>query len=87
MRTEPEMSAASAREAPLDPDSRQVLVHRVISYHGQHPDPTPGEPLTDAGVARRLGTVFGDELRHVAEWRDWIFWDGNRWRPDIPTRA
>jgi putative DNA primase/helicase len=80
-------STSSAEETPLDPNSRAVLVHRVISYRTDEPDPTPGEPLTDSGMARRLATVFGGELRYVPDWRDWICWDLMHWRHDTDGGA
>ena len=40
------------------------------------------EGLTDLSNARRLKQHFGDRLRFVHAWRNWLLWDGMRWRED-----
>lgn len=44
--------------------------------------PTPDEPMTDLGTARRLVAEHGDRFRYVPAWRRWLVWDGRRWAPD-----
>ncbi|QDT69927.1 hypothetical protein MalM25_28710 [Planctomycetes bacterium MalM25] len=39
--------------------------------------------LTDMGNAERLASQFGGELRYVAEWKRWLYWDGRRWAKDV----
>lgn len=41
-----------------------------------------GELRNDYGNARRLVRLHGENLRYVAVWGRWLFWDGNRWRKD-----
>jgi putative DNA primase/helicase len=35
--------------------------------------------LTDLGNGKRLVDACGERLRYVAEWKQWIVWDGARW--------
>jgi putative DNA primase/helicase len=37
---------------------------------------------TDLGNARRLIARHGNGIRFIPEWRNWIVWDGTRWRVD-----
>jgi putative DNA primase/helicase len=37
---------------------------------------------TDAGNALRFIDRHGKVLRYVAEWKQWIVWDGSRWCRD-----
>lgn len=46
------------------------------------PLPMRPEELTDLGMARRLVHHRGENLRYVPELREWLAWDGFRWRPD-----
>jgi putative DNA primase/helicase len=41
-----------------------------------------GEPLTDLANARRFAQEHHQNLRFVARSRQWLVWDGKRWRPD-----
>jgi putative DNA primase/helicase len=53
-------------------------------------DPSPTEPRTELGYARRFVEVFGDQLRFVATWsqgHQWLIWDGRRWAPDMTGQA
>jgi Bifunctional DNA primase/polymerase, N-terminal/Primase C terminal 2 (PriCT-2)/D5 N terminal like len=43
---------------------------------------TDAEFHTDLGNARRLIARHGDDIRFIPEWRNWIVWDGTRWRED-----
>lgn len=45
-------------------------------------DPLPDEPWTELGYARRLVSLYGDQLRYVPAWRRWLIWDGRRWTRD-----
>jgi hypothetical protein len=57
--------------APFQP-SREVEV-------GEAPD---GAHLTDHGNSIRLARQHGQDLRHCHPWRQWLVWDGRRWRAD-----
>lgn len=54
------------------------------------------EPLTRASGqtdqmnGRRLVAKFGEDIHYVAAWKQWIIWDGRRWKPgllEIEARA
>jgi putative DNA primase/helicase len=55
--------------------------------HADITDPLPDEPLTELGYARRLVTLFGDQLRYVPAWRRWLVWDERRWSHDVTGQA
>lgn len=38
--------------------------------------------MTDTGNAERLIASHGHNLRYVAPWKNWIQWDGKRWKKD-----
>jgi putative DNA primase/helicase len=65
---------------------------RVPSFAGLSPgslpgDPLPGDPWTELGYAQRLVKVYGDRLRYVAAWTQWLVWDGKRWARDETGQA
>jgi putative DNA primase/helicase len=39
-------------------------------------------PENDSDRAQRFAKQFGDELRYVACWKSWLYWDGIRWVRD-----
>jgi len=43
--------------------------------------------LTDAGNAQRLALRYGDSLRYVHQWDEWLEWDGARWKADEKERV
>lgn len=50
---------------------------------------SPGEELgeisinkSDVGNARRFVDYHGKRLRYIAKWKQWLIWDGKRWKPD-----
>lgn len=38
---------------------------------------------TDAGNARRLVTLFGQDIRYCPEWNGWLVWNGHCWERDL----
>lgn len=47
------------------------------------PAPATGDAgETETGNARRLVAMFGADLRHVHEAREWYVWTGTHWTPD-----
>lgn len=40
------------------------------------------EHRTDMGNARRFVAHCGANVRYVAPWKEWLMWDGRRWRRD-----
>lgn len=64
---------------------------RAASPWGPPPTPVATEvpwsgsgpfPRTDLGNGERLVAAFGDRLRYVHPWGQWLVWDGKRWRLD-----
>jgi putative DNA primase/helicase len=39
-------------------------------------------PQTDMGNAERFASRFGPGIRYCAPWKQWLWWDGSRWRID-----
>lgn len=63
----------------------QELGHVVDVPERDHGGPLAGVDgyrYTDAGNAARLLAEHGHELRFVAVWGRWLFYDGRRWRLD-----
>lgn len=46
------------------------------------PDTTTGYHCTDVGNAERFISQHGDNVRYVADWKQWILWTGTRWQLD-----
>jgi P4 family phage/plasmid primase-like protien len=63
--------AEPAPAAPLLESEPDELDHRTPEF------------LTDVGNGRRLAARFGADLRYSAEFKQWLYWDGRRWRPDL----
>jgi len=66
----------------------------MIEYGRDYPDaddavadPLPAEPWTEYGYARRLIHVYGDRLRYVPAWRQWLVWSGCRWAADTTGQS
>lgn len=38
--------------------------------------------FSDDGNVGRLEKLHGGDLRYVGEWKQWLVWDGRRWKPD-----
>lgn len=62
---------------------------------GEPPPPPPDEPQptdsdtsetrlhnTDIGNAQRFVRRHGQDVRYVAVWKQWLIWDGKRWKRD-----
>ena len=43
--------------------------------------------FSDDALALRFAERYGDELRYVAKWSQWLRWDGRRWRFDDTLAA
>lgn len=48
---------------------------------------TDPQGRTDVANARRLAKRFGNDLRHVVEWRKFITWNGKHWEEDSAGRS
>lgn len=51
------------------------------------PEPPPDDPgltaqFTDIANAEKLVELHGADLRYVATWKKWMFWDGKRWNTE-----
>jgi putative DNA primase/helicase len=53
------------------------------------PKATNGGPfhLTDWGRAQRVVDRHGGDLRYCHPWKQWLVWDGRRWRPDVTAEV
>src|SRR5262249_20843980 len=44
-------------------------------------------PLTEMGNAERFCADYGDILRYCATQKQWLIWNGRRWKPDATQLA
>jgi putative DNA primase/helicase len=65
------------RIAPPVKSSPTVLTETTESVETVEDEET--YHLTDLGNGRRLVRACGDKLCYVAEWKQWLVWDGQRW--------
>lgn len=40
-------------------------------------------PRTESGNAELLAAKYGDKIRFCHSYKQWLLWDGTRWKPDI----
>src|SRR5262249_19063904 len=40
------------------------------------------QPFTEDALALELAVLHSGDLRYVADWSQWLRWDGTRWQPD-----
>ncbi len=72
----------SSYPIPL-PDYEVVRIARSVSrYPVQQSANDILQSLDDIGNAKRLITLFGDDLRFIPERKTWMAWDGERWKVD-----
>lgn len=45
-------------------------------------DPVPDEEWTELGYANRFVKLYGEKIRFVPLWNEWLYWDGMRFRHD-----
>jgi len=67
----------SAPIAPIAKKMPTVLTETTQSVESIEDEET--YHLTDLGNGRRLVRACGDKLCYVAEWKQWLVWDGQRW--------
>jgi putative DNA primase/helicase len=75
-----EATVGQASGPPAEIPPREVvdrMMHGVPSIREER-------HLTDAGNAQRLVDRHGGDVRYVIGWRQWVVWDGTRWREDSP---
>lgn len=75
--------AAAGYGDPLPEPAIKAFTPVIIDSGGGPPGP-PAEDctLTDDGNGRMLIDRFGDRIRYIADQRQWLNWDGSRWRRD-----
>jgi len=56
-----------------------ILHPEIVDTIGAAPD---GLDLGDTSNSERLVMLYGEEMRLVREWNQWLVWDGKRWVPD-----
>jgi len=64
---------------PLASAEVQTIVESISRYVVPA---KPEELLTEAGNARRFAAQHRDKVRYCHIWRNWLLWDGTRWRKD-----
>lgn len=58
------------------------------AINGAAPPPGPGDGETrspefsDDALAREFTGRYGEDLRYVSLWGDWLLWDGGKWAPE-----
>ena len=67
----------SAPIAPIAKKTPTVLTETTESVESIEDEET--YHLTDLGNGQRLVRACGDKLCYVAEWKQWLVWDGQRW--------
>jgi putative DNA primase/helicase len=67
----------SAPIAPIAKKTLTVLTETTESVESIEDEET--YHLTDLGNGQRLVRACGDKLCYVAEWKQWLVWDGQRW--------
>lgn len=70
-----------------DADGNLVADPDDVPVRGALNDPSPGEPWTELGYAKRLVKAYGSRLRYVPIWNQWLIWDGRRWAADMTGAA
>jgi len=78
---QPGHCAGQAAEEPPVSRGRHRAAPRAAA------DPVPAEPWSELGYARRLISVYGGQLRYVAQWKRWLVWDGQRWAHDTTGQS
>lgn len=58
------------------------VVKKLLDWLGVEDSRRAHFQMTDDGNAQRLAKHFGDILRYVPEWGQWIVWNGRRWKID-----
>lgn len=60
----------------------------AINDRSVGPEVTAGIPeYSDESLALRFSTQYGNKLRYVSAWGQWLIWDGTVWRPDDTLQA
>jgi putative DNA primase/helicase len=77
-------SACPAGHARADILARVDQVREPGVDDGEKPPPLP---LTDTGNAERLVRRHGNFLRFCHPWREWLVWDGRRWKRDATAEV
>jgi putative DNA primase/helicase len=83
-----------AADCPGDAAALAQLIAGAVPYvppppsvNGHKPDTRPGqtdtEHYTDLGLASRVVSLYGENLRYCWPWSKWLTWTGARWEPDV----
>jgi putative DNA primase/helicase len=61
-----------------------ALVEVATDFAGQCAQPSDALPprFSEEALALRFSRLYADELRYVAAWGRWLYWDKKRWRED-----
>jgi putative DNA primase/helicase len=67
-------------QAPEAAENALIKVSRGQHAHDNDDERSP--IFSDDALALRFAARHGDELRYVAKWSQWLWWNGKRWRFD-----
>jgi putative DNA primase/helicase len=62
--------------------AEDVLVKVSRGQHAHNNDDERSPIFSDDALALRFAARHGDELRYVAKWSQWLWWNGKRWQFD-----
>lgn len=68
-----------AGDAPVDKVNPLGI---PTSASTESPDDILPPEYSEESLALRFSSLHSDDLRHVASWRNWMIYDGSRWKPD-----
>lgn len=67
--------------------SLQELIDDAPPWTPDQDDGSVEDSLTDTGNAYRLVTRHGKNLRYCHPWKQWLVWNGRRWKPDAEAEV
>src|SRR6185369_9836697 len=73
-------------DPPLPDTELEGIARSIGSYPPSNWTSHQAQSLNDTGNARRFVEQFQHYVRYVAELKQWIIWDGMRWRVDGRNR-
>jgi putative DNA primase/helicase len=63
--------------------SAEVATEWAVENMPTLQEPQAQYPGNDTERAARFSKLFGGDLRYIHAWKQWVFWDGSRWAPDV----
>ena len=72
---------------PPLPDGEVHAIARSVANYAPNVSDDAFRTLTDAGNAQRFAQRYSGNVRYVAEWGQWIVWQGTHWEVDTTGAA